>query len=178
MGSTASFQFSKGSRCSDPPPRVSRPLLGWCRPYSSLKPDVKYDIPKGYEQQNSNAPDELLSNREEIESLRDVREELESLRVVRDRETMELVSYQLAIIDSLNVLKKKLSKEKSKNNRLWSAYCRVRYPHLFSGIRSDNNRLLFDLSLTLLSTIRLIKEWRRNRKECVRVDNYQLSSTT
>ena len=88
MGSIASFQFSKGSRCSDPPPRVSRPLLGWCRPYSSLKPDVKYDIPKGYEQQNSNAPDELLSNREEIESLRDVREELESLRVVRDRETM------------------------------------------------------------------------------------------
>jgi len=139
MGSTASFQFCKKQPCIDTLPE-------------------KYEAPLVVYEQCNEDSDKLIA----------VQEELNTLKIARDRETMELVSYKIAVIDSLNILKKKLSKEKIKNNRLWSAYCRVKYPHLYSDARFDNNRMIFDFSLTLMSSLRSIRQWRMNRGKGLR----------
>ncbi len=139
MGSAASFQFCKRQPYVEPSPR-------------------KYEAPLVVYERCNDDSDKLIA----------VQEELDALKVERDRETMELVSYKLAIVTSLNVLKKKLSKEKNKNNRLWSAYCRVKYPHLYSDARFDNNRMIFDFSFTLMSSLRSIRQWRMNRRKGLR----------
>lgn len=143
MGSAASFQFCKKLPCKSP-----------TQPGSTVNYSEKYETPiLSYERCN-----------DDFHKLLAVQEELDNLKIRRDRETMELVSYKLAVINSLNTLKKKLLKERVKNNRLWNAYCTLKYPQLYSATRLDNNGMLFDFSLTLMSSLRSIKQWLRNKE--------------
>ena len=95
--------------------------------------------------------------------LANLQEELELLKIARDRETMEMVRYQLAIIKSLEILKRKLILEKRKTARAWSAYCRLKYTHMYALPEDENhNRILFDFSFALMVTLRTIRQWRNN----------------